>query len=225
MPNRIVGAAYDFKAALDLAAAFVRSGLTVDVFNAAQYRPSGAQVAVYNLESFFFDPDREYSAMHELFSGVPAGTLCFLKSDSSLRGNIGSELRALMDARSQTSLLFVPALPGAQKYTENGVQYQLKDGQKSILADAKQLIGAFRATPVADAMTADGVYVADCTSAAAFDALVDGIARARPTILAGTSALAGRLARAFALTPQANVLLDGKRGVLSLDTLEWKEES
>ncbi len=224
MVNKIVGAAYDFKAALDLAAAFAQSGLTVDVFNATAYRPSKAQAAVYNLESFFLSPEEEYAAMRGLFESVPAETICFLKSDSSLRGNIGSELRALMDGRGERRLLFLPALPSARKFTENGVQYQLKDGRKNVLADAKRLIGVFRDTPVAEREDDEGVRVADCASEATFDCLVDEIARRSPMILAGTSALAGRLARALALPRQAAVSLDGKHGALLLDTLEWKEE-
>ena len=223
MANKIVCAAYDFKAALDLAAAFARSGLTVEVFNKTQYDPCKAQAAVYNLESFFWDPDKEYTAMYDLFSKVPPETLCFLKSDSSLRGNIGSELRALMDSRGETRLLFIPALPGAQKFTKNGVQYQFKDGQEIVLADANRLIASFRGTSVAHTEDEEGIRVADCTSETAFDCLVDELSQRHPTVLAGTSALAGRLARALALPLQASVPLDGKQGVLRLDSLEWEE--
>ncbi len=60
MRNSIVGAAYDLKAAFDLAAACLKSGLTVEVFNGSLYHPeSKAQVSVYNLESFFLTPSEE----------------------------------------------------------------------------------------------------------------------------------------------------------------------
>lgn len=226
MSNKIVGAAYDDKAALDLAAAFARSGLTAEVFSGHTYRPGKAQAAVYNLNSFFLSPDEEYSAVYNLFASVPADILCYMKSDSSLRGNIGSELRALMDARGKDSLLFIPALPGAQKFTEDGIQYQLLHGENKVLADAKQLISSFRDTPVftGHAKAAKGVYIADCASQKAFDHLTDQLANSRPSILAGTGALAARLIRVLELPAMAFVMLDGKSGSLRLDSLEWEAE-
>ena len=45
------------------------------------------------------------------------------KTDSALRGNIGSELAALMDATGGKQLSFIPAYPKMKRSTVNGIQY------------------------------------------------------------------------------------------------------
>ena len=237
---KIVAAAYDLKAAFDLAAAFMRGGMSVEVYTSWQYRDGcAAQVAVYDTESFFMQPEEEYALLERLFRSAPAGCLCFMKSDSSLRGNLGSELAALRNARAAESLLFVPAFPKARKFTQNGVQYQLgADGQKrDVLGNAAQLINSCQNTsvfcgPVDKLGAADGcVFVADCPSQEAFDEIIREMTGKCWEALAGTSALAERLAeicdlrstREKPLMGETALLVDGKRGMLRLDTLEWKE--
>jgi len=47
----------------------------------------------------------------------------YKKTDSLLRGNVGSELEALMEATSRSALAFVPAFPQTGRTTVRGVQY------------------------------------------------------------------------------------------------------
>ena len=47
----------------------------------------------------------------------------YKKTDSVLRGNVGSELAALSDAASRKSIFFVPAYPETGRQTINGMQY------------------------------------------------------------------------------------------------------
>lgn len=47
----------------------------------------------------------------------------FKKTDSALRGNIGAELSAVLDGSGETSLCFIPALPGMNRVTIDGVHY------------------------------------------------------------------------------------------------------
>jgi D-threonate/D-erythronate kinase len=47
----------------------------------------------------------------------------FKKTDSTLRGNVGSELEALLTASGASHLAFLPALPALGRTTRNGVQY------------------------------------------------------------------------------------------------------
>lgn len=236
----VVAAAYDLKAAFDLAAAFMRGGMRVEVYTSGPYRDDcTAQVAVYDTESFFMRPEEEYALLEGLFRAAPAGCLCFMKSDSSLRGNLGGELAALRNARDVESLLFIPAFPRARKFTQNGVQYQLgADGrERDVLGDAARLIRGFRDTavscgPVEELGAAGGcVFVADCASQEAFDEIVRGMVGTRWKALAGTSALAERLAEICGLRGGGEkplmdacaLMVDGKRGMLRLDTLEWEE--
>lgn len=227
--NLIVGVAYDEKAAFDLAASFIRSGLTVDVFRGNEYHAeSKAQAAVYNTESFFMTPDEEYNFMVTLFKSVPADVLCYLKSDSSLRGNIGAELKALMDGRELPNLVFVPALPKAKKYTEACIQYQIDShGNKNLLADADKLIHVYSDVIVTSGSlqerdTTDGIFVSDCNSSSDFDEIVQAFRDNKPKALAGTGALGEKLLQILDLSPSALVNYNGVQGVLSLSTLDWK---
>ena len=47
----------------------------------------------------------------------------YKKTDSGVRGNIGMELKAVMDACGQTVLSFIPAMPQADRITRGGIQY------------------------------------------------------------------------------------------------------
>lgn len=47
----------------------------------------------------------------------------YKKTDSTLRGNIGAELEAVMAAAKTDRLIFIPAYPKAERFTRNGYQY------------------------------------------------------------------------------------------------------
>ena len=47
----------------------------------------------------------------------------YKKTDSGMRGNIGPELKAVMDAFDENVLAFIPAMPASGRVTENGIQY------------------------------------------------------------------------------------------------------
>jgi len=47
----------------------------------------------------------------------------YKKTDSVLRGNIGSELRAVMDGSGNDNLMFIPAYPDNDRTTNGGIQY------------------------------------------------------------------------------------------------------
>ncbi|MBW3628493.1 MAG: four-carbon acid sugar kinase family protein [Gemmatimonadetes bacterium] len=47
----------------------------------------------------------------------------FKKTDSALRGNLGSELQALMEASGSPQVAFLPAFPALGRTTRDGVQY------------------------------------------------------------------------------------------------------
>lgn len=47
----------------------------------------------------------------------------FKKTDSALRGNIGAELSAVLDGSGEKCLCFIPALPGMNRITVEGIHY------------------------------------------------------------------------------------------------------
>ncbi|RAZ93762.1 four-carbon acid sugar kinase family protein, partial [Klebsiella oxytoca] len=52
--------------------------------------------------------------------GIP---YMYKKTDSALRGNVGSELTAVLDATGSRSLHFFPAFPRMHRTTEDGIHY------------------------------------------------------------------------------------------------------
>jgi len=89
-------------------------------------RPTGeCEVLVVNTESRHVDPEgaarRVYSvARNALDSGIE---YIYKKTDSTLRGNIGAELEALLHATGIPRIAFIPAYPKANRYTIGGLQY------------------------------------------------------------------------------------------------------
>lgn len=229
----VVAAAYDLKAAFDLAAAFMRGGLTAQVCRTGTCPAQiCADAVVLDPETFFCDAQREYEIMRALFESAGVGTRLFLKTDSSLRGNVAAEVSALLDAAGVEGLPFVPAMPKAGKITRDGVQWlHGENGESAVLADVRALIAGFRGDSAycgpMDAMPRQGICVLDCQSQEEVDAIAEALGRDWMA-LAGTGALAERVAcwlsglpvRAQETWP---LTLDGKRGLLDAATLEWRE--
>ncbi len=47
----------------------------------------------------------------------------YKKTDSTLRGNVGAELEAVLGASQKERLVFIPAFPGAKRFTRKGCHY------------------------------------------------------------------------------------------------------
>ncbi|MBP3892689.1 MAG: hypothetical protein J6D34_01450 [Atopobiaceae bacterium] len=84
-----------------------------------------ADVMVIDTESRHDDPKVAYDKVHRLVSeGARLGVAhVYKKTDSGLRGNVGAELSAVIDALSASHLNFVPAYPKQQRTTEAGIHY------------------------------------------------------------------------------------------------------
>lgn len=119
----------DFTGALDTGVQFAASGAETRVgmnteYN-FEYAESSVQVFVLNAETRHLKPEEAYQLVLQivkraLLSGIP---YIYKKTDSALRGNIGSELKAVLDAASAKTLHFLPALPKMNRITENGIHY------------------------------------------------------------------------------------------------------
>ena len=86
---------------------------------------SKADVLVIDTESRHDAPEVAYGKVARLVSeGRELGIGRFYKkTDSGLRGNVGAELAATLEASGFDHLNFVPAYPKQQRTTEDGVQY------------------------------------------------------------------------------------------------------
>lgn len=102
--------------------ALVYTGLTPSLDAFADY-----QVIVVNTESRHLDPvEAATRVSYTVAQGIKSGATHFYKkTDSTLRGNIGSELESFMKATCCRTLPFIPAFPKLKRTTQNGFQYVL----------------------------------------------------------------------------------------------------
>jgi uncharacterized protein YgbK (DUF1537 family) len=86
---------------------------------------SDIQVIVVDLESRHIPAaDAANKVADTVKQAIQSGVEYFYKkTDSTLRGNIGAELSALLEAGGSNRLAFVPAYPKTGRTTENGHQY------------------------------------------------------------------------------------------------------
>ena len=118
----------DFTGALDTGIQFVKNHVKTAVFADDRQFSSGscgAETVVINSDTRNASSDEAYTVIRRIVrAGMDAGIECFYKkTDSALRGNIGSELQAVMDETGTDAVQFVPALPHMNRYTRNGVHY------------------------------------------------------------------------------------------------------
>lgn len=119
----------DFTGALDTGVQFTARGAATSVvtvpacdFTAVK---SDTQVLVLNAETRHLSPEAAYETVFEIVrkaldAGIP---YIYKKTDSALRGNVGSELTAVMDAAGTDRIPFLPAFPKMGRITRNGIHY------------------------------------------------------------------------------------------------------
>ena len=117
----------DFTGALDTGVKFADVGIPTQVIVAKVFDFSTVDpevtVLVIDLQTRHQLPAVAYEAVYQMAKqAMQAGVPYILKkTDSALRGNIGSELTALYDASKQPALSFIPALPAMFRTTVNGI--------------------------------------------------------------------------------------------------------
>jgi hypothetical protein len=117
----------DFTGALDTGVQFAKRGMTVRVLTADRLsfsKPPDIDALVVDAETRHISPEDAYGGTFELVRKLgPFAEHIYIKTDSGLRGNIGSVLKAAMDASGVDFLPFIPAYPDTGRITENGVHY------------------------------------------------------------------------------------------------------
>jgi len=126
---KLIVIADDFTGALDTAVQFVSEGANTKVVVDSNYQLSqinkDVEVLVIDVESRHLPPDEAYLVVYRIVEqAVSLGiTNIFKKTDSALRGNIGSELTAVVDASKKYILHFIPAFPQMRRTTKNGIHF------------------------------------------------------------------------------------------------------
>lgn len=119
----------DFTGALDTGVQFAGRGAETVVvtnlnFDFKSLDPK-VEVLVMVTETRHLRAKEAYDIVYKIVKrALDAGiSTIYKKTDSALRGNIGSELKALMDATKIRALPFVPAFPVLQRVTRKGIHY------------------------------------------------------------------------------------------------------
>lgn len=117
----------DFTGALDTGVQFSGKGIRTQVAVSSHWvePDSDCDVMVIDVETRHVPTEKAYEIVYDVCQqAVKYGIRCFYKkTDSALRGNVGSELQAAADAVSEKDIVFVPAFPAMRRITVDGVHY------------------------------------------------------------------------------------------------------
>ena len=119
----------DFTGALDTGVQFAAKGAATCVVTDPSYDfgqvGQEVQVLVMDAETRHLPGQDAYRVVYRAVrSALDAGfSYIYKKTDSGLRGNIGAELTAVMDASGADHLPFLPAFPKMDRITRDGIHY------------------------------------------------------------------------------------------------------
>lgn len=119
----------DFTGALDTGIQFVKKGIETQVVIGTQLNQSllsrTAQVLVVNSETRPMSGRQAHDVVVQIVrQAVEMGVeVIYKKTDSALRGNVGSELDGVLDATSGRRIYCLPAFPDVNRITEKGIHY------------------------------------------------------------------------------------------------------
>ena len=119
----------DFTGGLDTGVQFAEKGIPTRVVTNpdADYESAaqGCQVLVVVAETRHLPAGEAAEVVKNAVEKAVRLKIPYLykKTDSALRGNIGAELSAALNASGADTLCFLPALPGSRRITKGGVHY------------------------------------------------------------------------------------------------------
>ena len=247
----------DLTGANDVGAQFAKRSIRTIVLVEPEVSalPSGCEVVVVNTESRHIPAKLAAERVQRIAElGLRAGAQHFFKkTDSTLRGNIGPELKALMEILGERTIPFVPAFPETGRTTRGGTHFV--NGIPIAETDfARDPLSPVHASSVADVLRARsdlavtslrlpdvpselpaGCLVLDCESREEMSAIARAFAqKGRSRILAGSAAFAEELPYVLRLRteplPQANpqgpiLLVNGSLNPRSLEQISLADAS
>ena len=119
----------DFTGALDTGIQFVNKGIATQVFTKMPEDIGDidemTEVLVIDSETRPMPAAKAYDAVKNITEWAKAIKIpvIFKKTDSALRGNIGSELQAVLDGSGHDKVYFLPGYPKIDRCTVNGTHY------------------------------------------------------------------------------------------------------
>ncbi|MCL1941593.1 MAG: four-carbon acid sugar kinase family protein [Synergistaceae bacterium] len=161
--NKLLVIADDFTGAMDTGVQFSKKGVPALVLTMEQLSfddiggadCDSAEVLVVDTESRHLPAKeaRDLVVKITLDARAHGFRRFYKKTDSALRGNIGSELAGLLEAGGDVCLTFVPAFPKSRRVTRNGIHYI--DGVEA----ARSIFSKDPFTPVTRSSVADIIHL------------------------------------------------------------------
>ncbi len=118
----------DLTGAMDAGVQLVNKGITASVvFDARNIKDiqQDSDVIIVDTESRNIDPERAYDKVSRAVDTLKESgmELIYKKVDSTMRGNIGSEMDAVLDRKGKQMMIMAPALPYNGRTTIEGIHY------------------------------------------------------------------------------------------------------
>ena len=118
---RIAVIADDLTGALDTGVQFRQWGYTVQLTDTPDH--STAEVTITNTDTRNKTPEQAYQITHAIAMKLRNNDFIYKKTDSTLRGNPGPELQAILDATGETRATLTPTYPPTQRRVKDGHLY------------------------------------------------------------------------------------------------------
>ena len=119
----------DFTGALDSGVQFSSRNIKVQIIvhsiDSLSEIPADAEVLVVDAETRHLPASEAYGCVYQIAKAALASdfTHIYKKTDSALRGNVGAELTAVLEAAGAAKMPFLPAFPKLNRTTRGGIQY------------------------------------------------------------------------------------------------------
>ena len=215
----VLALADDMTGALEVGAKFSSAGIRTLV-SAQPVPSSSAPVLVLDTETRHRSPELAAQEVRRfaLESGAVSPRLVYKKTDSTLRGNISAELRALAELYPNWRIGYAPAYPGLGRTVKKGVLY-IEGVPVAETEFARDLMNPIRTSSVAEMLEPslactifDGETDEDLTEAARTI-----LSDSRMRIAAGPAGLAGTIAEQIDLPRGSPAPLPAVRSCLVIN--------
>lgn len=119
----------DFTGALDTGVQFAAEGAETRVVADRSYDfkhvDSAVEVLVIDAETRHLKKEEAYEIVGSIMEKAMESGVSYIykKTDSAMRGNVGSELAAVLRLSGEKKLSFFPAFPRLRRFTRNGILY------------------------------------------------------------------------------------------------------
>ena len=126
--DKLLVIADDFTGALDTGVQFAKLGaqtqLVVNYVPNSTIVKTNVSVLIVNAQSRHLSKEDSYKVIYSIIKEFKAQfNFIYKKTDSGLRGNVGSELAAALDATGLDNIKFFPAFPKIGRTTVKGIHY------------------------------------------------------------------------------------------------------